>query len=235
MACLRVGLLCAWLVALAACDFPRDPQGTLDRVRGDTMRVGWVANPPWVIHEEGAPTGIEPALVREFARELGAEVEWLQGGESELMGALERFQLDLVIGGMTRQTPWGMRVALTSSYHTTPIAVGIPPSAAPFLDLDGVRVAVQTGTSTAAFLEEHDAVPIPVAELSHARGPVAAPEWELRELGMQPTEIILYREQHVMAVPPGENGWLVRLDRFLHARRGRIGEMIREYAPTEAS
>ncbi|MCX2721630.1 transporter substrate-binding domain-containing protein [Roseibium salinum] len=28
-------------------------------------------------------------------------------------------------------------------------------------------------------------------------------------------------EEHIMAVPPGENGWLIRLDRFLHANQRR--------------
>lgn len=27
------------------------------------------------------------------------------------------------------------------------------------------------------------------------------------------------RERHVLAVPPGENGWLVRLDKFLHTHQ----------------
>src|SRR3712207_7643050 len=39
----------ASLLALvaAACDLPRDPEGTLQRVRGGTMRVGVVERRPW--------------------------------------------------------------------------------------------------------------------------------------------------------------------------------------------
>ena len=32
------------------CDLPRDTHGTLDRVRGDTLRVGVTEAPPFVVH-----------------------------------------------------------------------------------------------------------------------------------------------------------------------------------------
>jgi polar amino acid transport system substrate-binding protein len=54
--------------AVAGCDFPADPEGTLDRVSGGTMRVGVIEDPPWVILEDGRePAGMEPELVRQFA------------------------------------------------------------------------------------------------------------------------------------------------------------------------
>jgi cytochrome c oxidase subunit 2 len=65
------------LLATAACDLPRDPGGTLERVRGGTMRVGFVPTHPWVIATDGEPGGIEPRLLRAFARELGARIEWV--------------------------------------------------------------------------------------------------------------------------------------------------------------
>lgn len=34
--------------------------------------------------------------------------------------------------------------------------------------------------------------------------------------------------RHVVAAPPGENGWLLRLDRFLQARRTEIAERLRQ-------
>lgn len=138
------------LLAVAGCDLPRDPEGTLERVRGGTLRAGVVPNPPWVVVEAGRVRGVEPALVRRFARSLDARIEWVAGTESELLERLETRDLDLVAGGLTRSNPWGSRVGLTRPY---PAPSGYAPG-----------------------------------------------------------------ERRVLAVPPGENAWLVRLERFLHRR-----------------
>jgi hypothetical protein len=47
-------------------------------------------------------------------------------------------------------------------------------------------------------------------------------------VGFEPSGVELPEERHVMAVPPGENGWLVALDRFLAARRGEAERFLRE-------
>src|SRR4051812_2484546 len=94
------------LALFVGCDLPRDPEGTLNRVRGGTMRVGLVENPPWVIRTEGEPKGVEVELVRRFAAELGAKPEWHWGAEQKHMRAMEKFELDLVIGGLLDDTPW---------------------------------------------------------------------------------------------------------------------------------
>lgn len=44
----------ALLFLLAACDLPRGSDGTLDRVRGGTMRVGVVVDTPWTKDFAGA-------------------------------------------------------------------------------------------------------------------------------------------------------------------------------------
>jgi polar amino acid transport system substrate-binding protein len=90
----------------AACDsIPRDPNDTLKRAQGGTLRVGLVERPPWVIRTTGEPTGAEVELVRRFASELGATPEWYWGGEQQHMEALERFELEMVVGGLTRLPP----------------------------------------------------------------------------------------------------------------------------------
>lgn len=38
----------AVLLLLSSCDLPRDPENTLERVRGAKMRVGITASPPWM-------------------------------------------------------------------------------------------------------------------------------------------------------------------------------------------
>jgi ABC-type amino acid transport substrate-binding protein len=151
------------LVLASGCGIPRDPHGTLDRVRGGTLRAGVSVNEPWTRVESGRPAGVEVTLVREFADELDANVEWVVGSESELMAALERWELDVVVGGLGDDTPWRQRVGLTGAYLATD-------------DPHGQKV------------------------------------------------------RHVVAVPPGENGWLVRLERFLFAREDRARDLLRAEA-----
>lgn len=60
------------VVVIAGCQFPRDPEETLDRVEGGTMFVGVMEDEPWVVLEPGRePQGVEP-LVRELTASTGA-------------------------------------------------------------------------------------------------------------------------------------------------------------------
>lgn len=109
----------AILVALSGCGvtIPSDPHGTLDRVTGGVLRVGVTHNDPWVVVDSTAdPVGDEPALLREFAARLDAQLVWNVDSEGDLVGALERGELDVVIGGFTDRTPWSDRAAMTVPY-----------------------------------------------------------------------------------------------------------------------
>jgi polar amino acid transport system substrate-binding protein len=108
----------AVLALLTACgQFPADPDGTLDRVRGGVLRVGASHHEPWVeIVEGGEPSGIEPELVRQFASQLQATIEWRLGSEEALMTDLEHGRLDLLIGGLTADSPWTDKAAITKPY-----------------------------------------------------------------------------------------------------------------------
>lgn len=110
-------LLSAFLVPLTACDLPRDPVGTLERVRGDTLRVGVVASPPYLVRTGEVAGGPEGELVRAFAARIDAEVEWRWGSLDEHMKALESFELDLVAAGLTMTSPWKKKVGLTRPWE----------------------------------------------------------------------------------------------------------------------
>jgi ABC-type amino acid transport substrate-binding protein len=143
----------AVLLATGGCSatVPTDPDGTLDRVSGGTLRVGVSPSPPWTDlpgGPEADPAGTEVELVERFAESIDADIVWVPGGEEDLIGQLEYDELDLVIGGLTAKSPWSSKVALTYRYTST------------------------TG-----------------------------PRGE--------------KELHVMAVPMGENAFLVELERFL--------------------
>jgi hypothetical protein len=117
-----IACLLAALLALACCGtYPTDPEGTLERVRGGTLRVGASVNGDWVRIPEGGSSparvgGAEADLVRQFAEQLGAEVEWVQGTEHVLAEELKHGTLDMVIGGLDDKTPWSTHAGLTRPY-----------------------------------------------------------------------------------------------------------------------
>jgi polar amino acid transport system substrate-binding protein len=147
---------CAFLavVLLAGCYFPDDPDGTLDRVQNGRLRAGLSAREPWTRVADGKPAGPEARLVEDFAAGLNAQIDWTVGSESDLLAALEKRDLDLVVGGLTDDTPWRDRVGLTNPY-----------------------LRVETGNHT---------------------------------------------EKHVIAVAPGENRWLLRLEECLRDQGDRV-------------
>lgn len=132
--------------------FPADPDGTLTRVSGGTLRVGASISPPYVEDEGSTLSGSEVDLVEGYAADRAAGVEWVQAGEEDLMNRLEHGELDMVIGGLTDKTPWTTRAGLTRPYAES-----------------------------------------------------------VDEFGS--------RHQHVLAVPLGENGFLLDLDTYLQSRK----------------
>jgi polar amino acid transport system substrate-binding protein len=170
----------ALMLLLLACDLPRDPEGTLDRVQGGVMRVGISDNPPWTLVEAGRVDGVESMLVEDLARELGARIEWIHGTENELLDALHRFELDLVIAGLTDDTPWTGKVGLSQAYVETSSLVGVPQDVEPVGDdIEGREVAVPLGNAVAAHVRSEGGTPQPVPDLTAARLLVAAEDWQL--------------------------------------------------------
>lgn len=102
---LRSLLLAAGLVLLAACDqIPKDPDGTLDRIRsGGKIRVGLVAM-----------AGERPVEERAFLNRLIVDTKAVtsaQSGSAEnLLTRLEGGDLDLVLGEFHSSSPWSKRV-----------------------------------------------------------------------------------------------------------------------------
>jgi polar amino acid transport system substrate-binding protein len=227
----RVLVVCLLAIPIAGCEFPADPEGTLDRVRGGVMRVGVTPAEPWVkLPASGPPAGVEVELVKAFADELGATVEWVEGSESDLVEALHGRQLDVVIAGLTRQSEWARSAALTRPYLTTQVVIAAPDArAAAELseDLGGVRIAVEANSPEASKLQQDtDAVVVPVDDLTTVDGPVAVPDYLLDDLDLVRTDAELDEHEHAMAVSMGENAFLVALERFLLDREDEAGEIL---------
>jgi polar amino acid transport system substrate-binding protein len=114
--CAFRAVLCSctlFLLIIGGCGMPRDCAGTYERVQGDTLHVGISENPPWTSFDDSHADGIEVELIESFADQLNAEVVWTCDSESDLFELLERGELDVVIGGLRKSTPWKHRVSLT--------------------------------------------------------------------------------------------------------------------------
>jgi polar amino acid transport system substrate-binding protein len=98
------------------CDYPQDADETFRRVQNGVIRAGVVENRPWVNLDGNAPSGIEPQLVQMLAESLGAQIKWTVASETMLVEQLEERQLDLVIGGLTKEMPWSDRVGVSRWY-----------------------------------------------------------------------------------------------------------------------
>lgn len=217
-------------IAIAiGCDFPADPEGTLDRVEGGTLRVGVIDDPPWVELRPGRePQGVEPELVRRFAEEVGAEIEWVEGTESDLAAALGGFQLDILIGGLTRDFPYTDDAAMTRPYVDTEVEIGVPPGEPLPDELGGVEIFVERSSEAAALLreEEDDAIPVPFDSLEEVDGPALLDTYDIAALGYERTDYIMRDDEHAMAVPAGENAFLVKLERFLLDRGEEAEDLL---------
>jgi polar amino acid transport system substrate-binding protein len=105
---------CLALALLAACDLPRDPAGTLDRVTGGTLRVGMVTAENAAVPGHAAMARADRDLVEGLARDLRASPVWTHASTEALFLALERREIDLVAGGVYADTPWAGRIGLSN-------------------------------------------------------------------------------------------------------------------------
>ncbi|MFI6823269.1 substrate-binding periplasmic protein [Micromonospora sp. NPDC050187] len=226
------------LLALSGCRWPQDASTTVGDVRGGVLRVGVSEAPPWTrVADDGTVTGAEIRLVQRLADRLDARVEWYPGSESTLMAALKDRVLDLVVGGLDAKAPWTKQAALTRPYVTMRTVVAVPDGVTAPSDLAGARVAAPAGTAEIAVLRGEDAVPVPVPEVTGREGlPVVVGQWRLTELGLRDGGHDLAEHDHVWAVPLGENGWQVEVERFLLAlSHGEVEKLLVDAEHEEAA
>ena len=131
-----------------------------------------------------------------------------------------------MIGGLTSTSPWASKVTLTHPYMTTFAGIGVPESDEAEEDIAGVEVAAEAGTDIAGLLGETDAEVVLVDDIASAEGAAAVDGWLFDDLGLHDTGVRLNETDHVMAVPHGENAWLVALERFLLERPDEIETLL---------
>lgn len=152
------------------------------------------------------------------------------GRRTDIMEALKHFELDVVISGLNATTPWSKQVGLTSPYFVEQFAVGIPPGTQSPESLRDLKVAVPEGDAAAAYLQKKGAIPLRTGRIFEIGGPVAAPVWALELKGFTRTKFIVFEKKHVMAVPPGENGWLKKLGTYLQEQQCNLPILLRREA-----
>ena len=94
---LRAFLLCSLALGLAGCDLPKDPEGTLDEVRGGNLRVGVLPGNP-------EAEGQDREIVAVLAEALRAAPNFRPDDAHALFHSLKEGELDLVVGGLPAST-----------------------------------------------------------------------------------------------------------------------------------
>ncbi len=223
-------LLLACGLMLGGCQFPKDPEGTLNKVRDrGTMKVGVTHAEPFVNLDSIEPTGVEVELMKEFARHLGVEIEWVEGSESQLVELLAGTEIDVMLGGLERQSPLQNEVAFTRPYANVEIVLAVPP-AEETPDIEGLDVVVEENSAAAAIVEkETDADPIRVPSLTAADGrPAVVEDYLLDELGYRKTGHSMKETEHCLAVTLGENAWLTEIEKWLLDHEELASDLLRQ-------
>jgi polar amino acid transport system substrate-binding protein len=214
-------------VPAGGCQFPRDVEGTLDRVEGGTMRVGVSPNEPWVTVEGPAPGGVEPEIIRGFAATIDARIEWVHGDSEQLVEALETGQLDVVLAGLTRSSEHRRKIALTRPYVDTELLLAHRPGEPMPEERHDVRIAVEAHSKAAGLLDHKtDYGLLELDSLAGIDRPALVWDYWLDDLELETTGEDLIDEEHAMAVRFGENAFLVKLERYLLEREGEWRALV---------
>lgn len=212
----RLLLLAAVLMlALSGCRYPKDIEGAMERIEGGVLRVGVSENPPWVIESDSGPAGLEVELVQALADTLNTNIEWHWGNESNLLLALEHHQLDLVISGLTENAPISQLASPTNAYYQSHYKIGAPPGVVLPDTLEGQDISIPVVNHIAHSLEKEGAHVNfnPTNEASENL--VVRPTWWLLAHGYEIGHETLATDSHVMALPHGENAWMMTVQRHL--------------------
>lgn len=101
-------VLCLTLLVASCGDFPRDPEGTLERVRTQgSFRVGLIT-----ANEEGGSAREVANLLASIGQRTGARPEVMQGDGEPMLDRLEQGELELVIGRFEKRSPWARLVTI---------------------------------------------------------------------------------------------------------------------------
>lgn len=108
-------LICAFIL-YTSCNLPKDPESSWENAKKEGLRVGVVDNPPFTKISSDSFSGKEITLINNFAASKNLEVTYLKGNESHLIEKLEKYEIDLVVGGFDKKTTWSKKVGVSKPY-----------------------------------------------------------------------------------------------------------------------
>ncbi|CAG7844541.1 hypothetical protein USB125703_00777 [Pseudoclavibacter triregionum] len=117
IAAVLLALLGALTLAGCSGGYPADVDGTLERVRGGELVVGVTEDAGHVsVRDDAAIEGQEAEILAAYAESLGAAIRFEHGSETDIVGMLERGEIDIAAGGFPDDTPWAEVAAMTRPY-----------------------------------------------------------------------------------------------------------------------
>jgi len=119
------------------------------------LRVGSEASfAPFEFQEEGSKeyAGFDMDLIRAIGKQMGYEVQIQNMGFDGLIPALDASAIDVAISGMTITEERGKKISFSAPYYKAGLTVVVrsdDTTIKSFKDLDGKKIAVQLGTTSA--------------------------------------------------------------------------------------
>lgn len=114
---MRLGII-IFFVILTGCDFPKDPENSLENAQLDSLKVGVVNNPPYSMIKNGNARGTEIEILKKFAKSQDLQIEFIEGSESGLVDRLKKYQLHIVAGGFDKKTLWKKHAGTSVTYDS---------------------------------------------------------------------------------------------------------------------
>jgi polar amino acid transport system substrate-binding protein len=211
--------------------------------------------PPFeYIDDEGNYAGFDIELMEAVADELGLEVEWQDISFDGLIGSLQTEKIDAAIAAMSATAERDEQVDFTQPYYIGKDAVLTTADAGFEVgakeDLDGLRVAVQTGTIqddwvtenlTDAEISRYERAEQAVMDLKSGRVDAVAMDFFAASNYLDDPEVVLaletnFADEHMsIAVPEGAEELQAQLDGAIDQLReeGLIDELVMEYLVEE--
>lgn len=126
-----------WLLT-AACAFPRDGEGTAERVHHGELRAAFTRRPPDIECDASTPRGPAVDRIAALSRRLNtALIAWC-AAEADIVRGLESFEVDLGVG-FDADTPWKKRVGTTRPDDRNRVLLTPPGENAWLLELDRLQ------------------------------------------------------------------------------------------------
>ena len=200
-------------IAVACDNFPKDPRGSFEKAKTTGLLVGVINDVPWAYSDGQSAAGWDADIVKGFAEKHNMRVEWVPGAEHDLIPALEEGELHMLIGGITKDSPFKHLVGLSNPYCKEEIVIcGLGGGS----DIRRREVGVKTASGLGAYVKKKRGIPVYVDSLQLFPGPVAVANSRYHKTPLQNCSEPIKILHHVIAVAKGENKLLLKLEEHIN-------------------